>query len=113
MCDEGYDDTVSVWHETVRTARKEHTCRGCRETILPRNQYRVTNIVFDGTAWSRKHCLRCARVIDKLRVRMDEYTTEILDLNCGEVWEDAPADVAALAFWIPADEQQEQGAIAA
>jgi len=44
-------------------------------------------------AW--KHCLRCAHVISLLQERMESYTTDILDLDCGETWHNAPPGVAA------------------
>jgi hypothetical protein len=104
MCDAYYDEPVEVWHETTHRARKEHRCWGCREMISPGATYQRTAIVFDGEAYARKHCMRCAKLLAALRERDPEaFNTDTLDLNCGEVWTDPPEDVAALAFALPGD----------
>jgi hypothetical protein len=106
MCDEEAEYTCPVWDEVDRVARKEHACSGCGETIKPGHQYRRTAILASRKGgWSTwRHCRRCAAMIDALRPYLDEcFTTEVLDLDCGEVWKNPPDDVAALAFVLPGE----------
>ena len=102
MCDDYEGDMCDVWDETRRRARKRHECWACKEAILPGQIYQRSTVIWEGTAQSWKHCLRCAVLIDALKKRMGTYTTEIFDLNCGEIWNDPPPEIAALAFFPPA-----------
>lgn len=106
MCDVWYDDYCPVWEETQVTARKAHCCDGCGETIAAAMRYRRTAVLTErGGSWlTWKHCRRCAAMVDALkRHNPDAFGTETLDLNCGEVWDDPPPEVAALAFAMPGD----------
>lgn len=104
MCEEfSGDEFCQIWDVTYQVARKEHTCCGCKETISPRQRYCKTVTMYEGSWEVFKNCLRCATMIEALKRRMGSYTTEIHYLNCGEVWDDPPADVAALAFALPRD----------
>ncbi len=104
MCDYEADEQCPVWDEHEHIARKAHTCSGCRESIHPGHRYRRTATLFDGSWSTWKHCLRCAAMVDALRPVLGErFTTETLDLNCGEVWEEPPEHVAALAFLLPGE----------
>lgn len=104
MCDDGYDaDPSGFWRQQKRKARKQHKCWSCREAILPGHTYQVSAVGWDGQVTSWKHCLRCAELIELLKSRMDSWTTDIMDLDCGEVWEDPPPEVAALAFVLPGE----------
>ncbi len=52
------------------------------------------------------HCLRCSAIVDALRPRLafdNLFTTDTLALDCGEVWEDPPDEIAALAFVLPGE----------
>lgn len=105
MCDDYYDDSepCHVWDEIHPVARKSHPCHGCGESILPGHRYRRSAALYDGSWSTWKHCGRCATLIDALKDRMGEYTTDMLDLNCGEVWDEPPPDVEALAFALPGE----------
>lgn len=105
MCDSWGDEPCAVWNEVAVRARKSHVCTGCRETIAAGHQYRRTTTIYDGSVDVFKHCLRCAAMVDALRgyVDSDAFTTDTLYLNCGQVWEDPPEHIAALAFWSPGE----------
>ena len=105
MCDGYYDDRVDVWREVERLARKAHKCHACDQAIEAGHRYRVTTVIHDGYVSTWKHCLRCAELIDVLKSRMGEYTTDLLHLDCGEVWDNAPPEIEALAFMTSADAQ--------
>lgn len=102
MCDQA-DGLCPIWRESNPRARKGHRCMACGEAIAPGFRYRLTVSMYDGD-WSRmKHCERCWAIYSELRVRADwdDYIDPWLD--CGEVWEGPPPEIAALAFAIPAD----------
>lgn len=104
MCDEAYDETCPVWDEQHRVARKQHKCSGCGETIEPGHRYMRTAALWEQAWHTWKHCQRCAAIVEALKPKLGEcFTTETLDLNCGEVWEDPPDEVAALAFVLPGE----------
>jgi hypothetical protein len=104
MCDEEASSSCPVWDETERTARREHACSGCEETIAPGHTYRRTATLWEGKWSTWKHCKRCAAMVDALRPHLgDCFTTEVLDLACGAVWDDPPEHVAALAFVLPGE----------
>lgn len=106
MCDDGFDaEPCAVWREVRRRARKIHQCWACSQAIAPGHRYQVSTVVWDGTAQTWKHCLRCAHLLGLLKARLGSYTTEIFDLDCGVVWEDPPPDIAQLAFMTSADSQ--------
>lgn len=113
-CDAG-DEYADVYHEELRRARKEHRCCACGETVRRGDRYRVTNIVYEGTVDTYKHCLRCFRILKLLasehRKRDTEQVPEI-ELGCGHSWqevfeEEPPPEVARLAF-LTADEAQRE-----
>jgi len=83
--------------ETYRKARVTHVCFGCDETIRTGDRYRYLSGVWDHKGESFKHCIRCAALLDALP------SGAMLGLDCGEVWEDPPEHIAALAFWTPGD----------
>lgn len=102
MCDLVTDLWVSlsvVWPR----ARKEHRCNACRETIKPGDRYRREGYVFDGYKGTNIHCRRCWEIIEALLDKCEPDEGIDFDLDCGEVWEDPPEDVAALAFALPKD----------
>ena len=96
MCDTP-DDVSDVWTEERRRARREHRCYACDETIRVGDVHRYTSSLYDGTWDSWRHCLRCAAMIEALHDRNPGIAVA-LDLNCGEIWDDAPPEIAALAF---------------
>ena len=89
-----------------RTARKEHTCCACDETIPPRVRYHITTGRWDGRFESHKHCERCWKICEALWASGVEWID--FTLACGETWESAfeegpPEHIAALAFALPQD----------
>lgn len=104
MCDYGEDDETDVWVFEWIKARKQHHCCACDEPIEPGHVYHSYKALRDGV-WSRWiHCARCWYMCKKLWARNDGAAIN-LELNCGEVWEEPPEDVAALAFMLPEDHQ--------
>ena len=102
MCDLS-GGQCDVWEESNPRARKLHECYACGEAIAPGFKYHLTETLFDGH-WSRwKHCARCSVIYKTLlrHAESDEYVEPGLD--CGEVWEGPPPEIAALAFAIPSD----------
>lgn len=105
MCD--YDDEGSdVWNEKRRKARREHRCYACQETIRVGDIYQHTTSLYEGSWDTWRHCLRCVAMLDALAARDLHGTMAIaLGLDCGEVWDDPPPEVAALAFLTKAEIQ--------
>lgn len=104
MCDfntEGPDAFTERW----RTARAEHECCACRETIRVGDRYKHSSGVWDGNPASFKHCARCAEVLDIL-VRENPDGVD-LELNCGEVYEGDNPRMYELAFMTPEQAQRE------
>lgn len=108
----GIEEIYSVYRETLRCARKAHTCDACGETIQPRHRYYSVAAVFQGEVESAKRCLRCQEIHVHLRTLApgDMWPDEAL--NCGtdyeDEWGDLPDDVARLAF-LSQDEAQALG----
>lgn len=109
MSQYGDGDYCPVWSDRWVTARKEHRCAACGETIAPSHRYHVTFYVFDGSAHQTKRCERCETIFAHLSDRMED-PEEFCDerLACGheyrERWgEEPPPEIAALAFWLPGD----------
>ena len=70
MSQYGDGDYCSVWKDRWVTARKEHTCTACAETILPGHRYHVTFYIFDGEPHTTKRCERCETIFEHLSGRM-------------------------------------------
>lgn len=105
MCDER-SESPSVWSEKWRTSKKTHRCRVCGETIQPGHRYHYLSGIWDGRPDEFKHCARCWEIFSCLIAETDADAVQ-LDLDCGEVWNDPPENVAALAFMIPSEAQAE------
>jgi len=110
MCD-GSADGPSCSTNTFRRARKDHLCCACGERIDPGHRYHFTSGIWDGYAYSFKHCLRCWTMFEFL-VQENYPDLVDLDLNCGESYEDIfgkapPEGIQALAFISGADMQEE------
>ena len=68
-------EAPKVWSAYTRTARKEHECCECRETIQPGDTYHVFNGYYD--CWLVfKTCRKCQELRNGLRSRVD-YPEEI------------------------------------
>ena len=100
-CDEAYD----VYRETWRTARVEHRCCACRETIAVGHRYCYVAVVFDREARSYKRCAKCQATHLHLR-ELCRKTGDMIwpdeQLSCGLKYEDEwgplPDEIAAIAF---------------
>lgn len=113
MSEYGEGDYCDVWQERVHTARKEHMCAACHETIRPGDTYHRTFSVFDGNPDTVIRCARCQTIFEHLSTRIqdegergEEYCNPTL--NCGheytERWnEEPPPEIAALAFALPGE----------
>lgn len=97
MCDAfGGLDSPAPWTEAIRRARKPHPCDVCAETIRPGERYHFSSGCWDGNWNAYRHCLRCWRMFEIVNRRAEGEADLLLD--CGEVWDDPPDEVAALAF---------------
>ena len=99
MCD--VDDSCDVWDRTVRRARRERRCSGCRSIIASGDLYARTGVLYDGSWSDVAHCGRCDRLF-----RMSAQHIAApgdAEFACGETWEDPPPEVAALAFVTPSE----------
>ncbi len=103
MCSDDYDDVATVAAHEWRRARKAHDCCACDEGIRPGERYHYTSQLFDGSWQSWKHCARCYAICTALWA--DGAGAIELELNCGEVWDDPPPEVARLAFLTRAEAQ--------
>jgi len=100
VCD---TEVCDVFNDEWRRARKAHKCDACGETIRSGDLYMNIAMLLDGNWETVKSCARCRQMFLKI-VR---FTGEAADptLRCGEVWEDPPDHVAALAFILPNEAQ--------
>jgi hypothetical protein len=62
FCDFDYDAVAELHRETVRTARKEHTCIECEEPIKPGEKYHYVTQKCDGEFHEMKVCTPCERI---------------------------------------------------
>jgi len=108
--DDGGTDVYPTSH--THTARKEHKCSACHETIRPGDRYTVVFWVYDKMPHQVKRCARCEVIFQHLSARIaDEGAYEEFcdqQLKCGheyaDRWEMPPPEwLAALAFWRPGD----------
>lgn len=66
MCEIGYDDdsgaSTPVYRTTERRAAKPHRCQACCAVILPGERYCYGSGVSEGSGFSERACLLCAKV---------------------------------------------------
>lgn len=106
MCDlDDYGNACRAWSEKVRVARKEHKCCACDETIAVGQHYHFASGVWsDSGPDSFKHCARCWAMYLAVNRRMRaKGEMAVITLDCGEVWENPPDEIAALAFALPGE----------
>lgn len=110
MCDIDEGNRCVAWNATVRTARKEHRCCACAESIRPGDRYHfISGVWQDSGPESFKHCARCwamYRAADR-HSRENDGDGAMITLDCGEVWEEPPEHIAALAFALPGETPME------
>jgi hypothetical protein len=58
------DESATVYNQDERTARKDHACFECGETIPARSRYEHISMLFDGHWDSFKLCLSCREIGD-------------------------------------------------
>ena len=102
MCDDDGGPSASAWYEEWRRSRKSHRCEACDETIRKGDRYHFASGICDGYPFSIKHCTRCWTIYEALR-KAKPREQIALELNCGTPWKNAPPEIAALAFALPAD----------
>lgn len=107
-CDE---NTPDAYCEQRRTARKEHICCACKETIRTRDQYVYISGIWEGAPNSFKQCLRCNQLMCLISDEPDNTGVQI-DLQCGHAWQDVfsddpPERVQRLAFMTRDEAQKE------
>ncbi len=61
-CSVDVDEDPELYNESLRTARKQHTCCECGRTIEPGEQYQVAAALWDGEWATFKTCLGCSRI---------------------------------------------------
>lgn len=59
-----YDDGPEFTSTRIRTARKQHWCCECRESIQPGCSYEYTTGKWDGSLSVYKTCLSCVEIRD-------------------------------------------------
>lgn len=84
-----YDEYATVYGETTRRARRDHTCCGCGRKITRGQLYVYGSGVFDGAGFSRKICGACR--VDQRSIDVYERTVE--GCKYPYSWPD-PSDVA-------------------
>jgi hypothetical protein len=98
------EEAYTVYNETVRKARKEHTCSACRLPILPGHYYASVFLLYDGDAETIKRCGSCQTTHLHLRKLGDPHGMWPNEkLNCGKSYEgewdeEPPEEIAALPF---------------
>lgn len=60
------DETYQVWWQDVVTARKQHVCCECGETIEPGQKYESYRGLYDGYFNTHKTCIPCRDIRDSL-----------------------------------------------
>ncbi len=118
-CDDG--EPVSCYTVTHPQARLEHKCDACCETIRPGDVYANVFFICEGYTNRLKRCARCEVLYRKLvtlhqaknrKCLHDDTTTVDPELDCGHTYrevfgEDAPEELARLAFMTPSEMQAE------
>ena len=95
-------------------ARIEMECYACLEAISPGQTYHSYTKFIVVSCYSHvAHCLRCWKIIEAIWARAGKGIAVRLRLDCGETWEsafeeDPPKEVAALAFALPGDFQDDE-----
>lgn len=116
MCEPAKESKFSKFFsvdERFSEARTEVKCCACLEAISPGQTYHVyTKFTF---FWYSRfvHCLRCWKMLEAIWARAGEGIAVRASLDCGETWEsafeeDPPEKVAALAFALPSDFQDDK-----
>jgi len=108
----GIDDYCDVYENRVQTARKDHKCSACRETIRKGDKYNYHFQVFEREAATVKRCARCQLIFQHLEGLLSGGCDEGVDqkLNCGHSYSEVhgvepPPEIAALAFALPGEVQ--------
>jgi hypothetical protein len=103
MCDIA-DGRCDIWEEYSRTARKQHKCMACDESIRIGDIYHRVDSLYDGIWNHWIHCMRCWKIWRALRDDATDWDVYIDPyLNCGETWHDPPPEIAKLAFALPGE----------
>ncbi len=63
-CSVDIDEGAEVSLVKVITARKEHICCECHETIKAGQKYEQATLLFDGSWMTYKTCIPCQRIRD-------------------------------------------------
>jgi len=101
MCDDDDGDPYRVLRSEFVTARKQYLCYACGEPIALKTRHHVEVGTFGGDIDHLRHCLRCWAMMEAL---WDKGIRSVdPGLCCGELWENPPEHVAALAFLLPGE----------
>jgi hypothetical protein len=79
------DDGPSCHTQSFPTARKEHRCGECSETIAPGSRYERVTGVWDGRPDTLKTCLSCVEIRDHFACGNG--------FTYGQLWEDIEANM--------------------
>jgi hypothetical protein len=63
-------ETVEGFTHIQRTARQQHTCKECRQPIVPGEVYHYMSGICDNAAFSVKMCEQCHRVMEHVHDRL-------------------------------------------
>lgn len=108
----GEGEPCVVWTETTVRARVEHACTACGEAIRPGDTYTRHIMISKGERPDVvKRCTRCQRLYEHLQAQERDHDYQTAPrLDCGHTYDELhgeppPAEIAALAFWLPGDER--------
>ncbi len=101
MCDNDLEGPAVQVLSWVR-ARKPKQCCACETVVAVGALYHKYKSLYDGDWAEFDHCARCWAMCEALWA-MNGGEAIDLGLNCGEVWNGAPPEVAELAFTLPGE----------
>ena len=71
-CEFGGGDAPEWMHSHMRTARKQHQCCECHDTIPIGSKFEYTSGKWDGQIKAFKTCAYCAALRDKLMAKIKD-----------------------------------------
>lgn len=89
MCMIDYaDDPAEFYHETMRTARKQHKCLECYRSIEPGEQYERVRAKWDGNISEYKTCQQCLAVREWLNEVCSGFIFGCVRQDLHEHWQE-------------------------
>ena len=66
---DGDGESVELYNEERRTAKKQHKCFECGGAILPGYKYKFVSYLYEGRFWMEKTCTDCLSAIEQFYPR--------------------------------------------